>query len=113
MPAGLLNGLTSRQQFLDLIRYLREIADGGPERARALAPDPSQIVGSQVPDYERHVDHAGMIAAVGPVSLNRGAAIYNRVCVNCHGTKASPGSLPTSLRFASGQFKNGRDPNGL
>ena len=31
MPAGLVNGLTSRQQFLDLIRYLREIADGGPD----------------------------------------------------------------------------------
>ena len=27
-----MNGLASRQQFLDLIRYLREIADGGPER---------------------------------------------------------------------------------
>ncbi len=38
MPAGLVNGLTSRQQFLDLIRYLREIADGGPDRARRFAP---------------------------------------------------------------------------
>ena len=53
MPAGLLNGLNSRQQFLDLIRYLREIADGGPERARSLAPDPSQVAGLKLPDYER------------------------------------------------------------
>ena len=72
MPAGLLNGLDSRQQFLDLIRYLREIADGGPERARALAPDPSQIAGLKLPDYERNIDHAGMIADLGPESLKRG-----------------------------------------
>jgi putative heme-binding domain-containing protein len=110
MPAGLLNGLTSRQQFLDLMRYLREIADGGPERARALIPDPSQIAGLKVPDYERDIDHGGMIADFSTESLKRGEAIYNRVCVNCHGTKVSPGSLPTSLRFASGQFKNGSDP---
>lgn len=29
MPAGQMNQLTSRQQFLDLIRYLIEIRDGG------------------------------------------------------------------------------------
>ena len=52
MPAGLVNGLASRQQFLDLIRYLREIADGGPERAKALRPDPSQVAGLKLPDYE-------------------------------------------------------------
>ena len=38
MPAGLVNGLGSRQQFLDLIRYLREIADGGPDRRGCCAP---------------------------------------------------------------------------
>ena len=54
-----------------------------------------------------------MIAGLGPESLKRGQAIYDRVCVNCHGTKTAPGSLPTSLRFASGQFKNGKDPYSL
>ena len=33
-----------------------------------------------------------------------------RVCANCHGTKEQPGSMPTSLRFAEGKFKNGADP---
>ena len=70
MPAGLVNGLASRQQFLDLIRYLREIADGGPERARALRPDPSQVAGLKLPDYESKIDHAGMIAGLGPKSLD-------------------------------------------
>ena len=32
------------------------------------------------------------------------------LCVVCHGTKEQPGSLPTALRFAEGQFKNGSDP---
>ena len=40
----------------------------------------------------------------------RGEAIYNRLCINCHGTKDEPGSLPTSLRFASDNFRNGSDP---
>ncbi|MCO6458671.1 MAG: heme-binding protein, partial [Pirellulaceae bacterium] len=30
MPDGQLNALASRQQFLDLLRYLMEIRDGGP-----------------------------------------------------------------------------------
>lgn len=33
-----------------------------------------------------------------------------RVCANCHGTKDQVGSMPTSLRFAEGKFKNGSDP---
>ena len=113
MPAGLVNGLASRQQFLDLIRYLREIADGGPERAQGSAPDPSQIARFEAPRLRADIDHAGMIADLGQESLKRGEAIYNRVCVNCHGTKDAPGSLPTSLRFASGKFKNGSDPYSL
>ncbi len=113
MPAGLVNGLASRQQFLDLIRYLREVADGGPERAKSLRPDPSQVVGMKLPEYEANIDHAGMIARLGRESLERGEAIYNRVCVNCHGTKDRPGTMPTSLRFASGRFKNGTDPYSL
>src|SRR5262249_45763429 len=31
-------------------------------------------------------------------------------CASCHGTKKKVGSMPTSLRFVSGQFKNGSDP---
>ena len=38
MPAGQVNQLNSRQQFLDLIRYLIEIRDRGPARALELQP---------------------------------------------------------------------------
>ena len=109
MPAGQMNQLASRQQFFDLMRYLVEIRDGGAVRARELQPSPSLLTFT-VPEYEHHIDHAGLIADWNADSLQRGEAIYRRVCMNCHGTKDQPGSLPTSLRFASGKFRNGSDP---
>lgn len=109
MPAGLANQLGGRQALVDLLRYLIEIRDGGPERARQLRPDPA-LVALRLPEYESRVDHAGLIAALDQAALERGRAIYQSVCVNCHGTIERPGSLPTSLRFASGKFKSGSDP---
>ena len=38
MPDGLVNLLSDRQQFLDLAKYLIEIAEGGPTRAKELRP---------------------------------------------------------------------------
>ena len=110
MPVGLVNNLGTRQQFLDLVRYLMEIAEKGPARARELKPDPALMAVTPLPEAERDIDHAGLITALNQQSFERGEAIYNRVCVNCHGTKDRLGSLPTSLRFASGVFKNGSDP---
>lgn len=112
MPAGLVNQLSSRQQFLDLLRYLREVADGGPDRARELRPSPAMLA-TTLPAYEKDLDHAGLIADLGPESFARGEAIYGRVCINCHGTRERPGSLPSSPRFASATFKNGSDPYSL
>ncbi len=109
MPAGQMNQLASRQQFFDLVRYLMDIRDGGAARAKELQPSPSLLTFT-VPEYEQHIDHAGLIADWNADSLQRGEAIYRRVCMNCHGTKDQPGSLPTSLRFASGKFRNGSDP---
>lgn len=109
MPAGQVNQLHSRQQFLDLVRYLMEIRDGGKQRAMQLQPAASLLTFT-VPEYEKHLDHSKLIASWDAKSLERGEAIYQRVCANCHGTHDKPGSLPTSLRFASGKFKNGSDP---
>lgn len=110
MPPGLVNQLAGRGPFLDLLKYVLEMAEQGPARALALRPPDSALVAPPLPDYEHHIDHAGMIASLDSRSLKRGEAIYQRVCMNCHGTKNEPGSLPTSLRFASGAFKNGSDP---
>lgn len=109
MPAGQMNQLTSRQQFFDLIRYLIEVRDGGPERARQLQPSASLLIAT-IPKYESHLDHAGLIGTWNDEAVQRGEAIYRRVCANCHGTHEQAGSLPTSLRFADGKFKNGSDP---
>ena len=57
MPAGLVNALASRQQFLDLLRYLMEIAEYGPARAARCGPTrpssrprcPSTSTGSTTP----------------------------------------------------------------
>jgi putative heme-binding domain-containing protein len=110
MPAGLVNNLVTRLQFLDLVRYVMEIAEKGPARAHELKPDPAPLARAPLPESERDIDHAGLIAGPDQKSFERGEAIYNRLCINCHGTKDRLGSLPTSLRFASGRFKNGSDP---
>ncbi|MGH9360687.1 MAG: c-type cytochrome, partial [Thermoanaerobaculia bacterium] len=112
MPEGLVNQLAGREEFLHLSRYLMEIAERGPERARELRPAPYQLP-PPLPEYESEIDHAGLIAGLDGESLKRGEAIYERLCANCHGTKDRLGSLPTSPRFASAAFKNGSDPHSL
>ena len=110
MPDGLINLLSDRQQFLDLAKYLIEVAEQGPPRAKELRPAQTILV---IPEYEKEIDHAGLIRALDDKALRRGEAIYTRVCGNCHGTKDAPGSMPTSLRFAADKFKNGSDPYSL
>ncbi len=105
-----MNVLSGRQEFLDLARYLMEIAEKGPERARQLRPAASLFALPPLPVYERDLDHAGLIRSLDAQSYKRGETIYVRVCANCHGTKEQMGSMPTSLRFADGKFKNGSDP---
>ncbi len=113
MPAGLANLLADRQQFLDLTAYLAEISAKGLSRALELKPPPALYALPPIPEYEAHLDHRGLIAGLSKESFRRGELIYKRVCANCHGTHDRPGSLPTSLRFASGKFKNGSDPYAL
>jgi putative heme-binding domain-containing protein len=110
MPPSLANQLVDRQQFLDLVKYVMEVTEGGPQRAEELLPDPSLYAQQPLPEYENDIDHAGMIRGLDGKAFERGKAIYERLCVNCHGTKDQPGSLPTSLRFASGKFRSGSDP---
>ena len=115
MPKGLVNLLADRQQFLDLVIYLDEIARGGADRAASLRPDPALLAQADPAEYEATIDHAGFLAdwadpQKAAEAFKRGEAIYGRVCANCHGTQAAPGSLPTALRFAEGKFKAGADP---
>jgi putative heme-binding domain-containing protein len=110
MPVGLVNQLANREQVLDLLKYVFEIVEYGPQRVAQLRPPPGLYATRELPEYERHVDHAGLLSELEEAGFRRGEAIYQRVCSNCHGTHDGPGSLPTSLRFASDRFKNGADP---
>lgn len=109
MPSGLINQFSDRKQFLDLLSYVLEVADFGTPRARALRPD-SSVINPRLPAYEGELDHAGLIAEFNDSAFRRGKKLYERICANCHGIGDQPGSMPTSLRFTSGQFKNGFDP---
>ena len=110
MPDGLLNTLSDRQQFLDLAKYLIDITEGGPTRAKELRPAQTALL---IPEYEKDIDHAGVLRTLDDEAFKRGEATYTRVCANCHGTKDQPGSLPTSPKFAAHVFKNGSDPFSL
>lgn len=110
MPENLANLLNSRQQFLDLIAYLIKLSEEERGAARRLKPAAHLYASAPVPEYESNIDHAGMIQNLSAPNLKSGAAIYGRLCANCHGTSTSPGSLPTALNFATGKFRNGSDP---
>ena len=118
MPAGLPNLLRDRGEFLDLVRYLSEVAAGGPERAAALPPDPAVLAVQGPAAYEANIDHAAFLRdwrspKKSRAAFTRGEAMYGRVCANCHGTLDAAGSLPTALRFAEGKFKHGGDPHAM
>ncbi len=67
------------------------------------------VTTSWVQPLERS-DHGAVISQWNSKTLEEGRQIYASLCVVCHGTKEQAGSLPTALRFAEGQFKNGSDP---
>ena len=110
MPEQLVNQLAGRQQFLDLICYLREIAENGPERAEELAPPKSFFALAPLPEYESRIDHRSLLSGLDDDAFERGEETFRLRCASCHGTKDQEGSMPTSLRFASGNFKHGNDP---
>ena len=109
MPSGLVNQLSDRGEFLDLVSYLAEIAKYGPTRAAELQPAIAAL--PPLPEYESRIDHAGLIGALNEDSFERGAETFRLRCASCHGTIKEEGSMPTSLRFADGVFKNGNAPH--
>jgi glucose/arabinose dehydrogenase len=90
---------------------------GGTPRAAAaeptLPPGEPLLPTSALPEYEQHLDHAGMIRGWNKASLARGEKIYQLVCHACHGDLNLAGSIPNALRFAEGKFSHGADPHTL
>ena len=91
MPEGLINILSDGQQFLDLTKYLIEVAEGGAARAKELRPTVTVLV---IPEYEKQIDHAGLISKWDAKSLKRGEAMSTRVCANRHGALDRPARCP-------------------
>ncbi|MDA7675626.1 c-type cytochrome [bacterium] len=58
-------------------------------------------------------DHAQLMADWDDETMETGRKLYHSLCVTCHGTAQTPGSLPTALKFHEGAFKNGKDPYGM
>ncbi len=77
MPTGQINLLADRRQFLDLVRYLMALRDGGPKRAREIERSLESIV-REFPDKplpNRPVVQRGEVAVSGGKKYPRGIAI--------------------------------------
>ena len=107
MPAGLVDSLLDERAFLDLVRYVAEIAHGGPPRQAALAPDPDQLV---VSDDTVGLDHAGILRDLDRKDFDAGRRIFSNHCVNCHGNDGNEPRLPSARAFGVDPLKFGSDP---
>ena len=68
---------------------------------------------SDLPDFEKDIDHQGLLTALGDrhdESIRTGEHIYNNVCFNCHGNPDQEGSIPNALKFWADTFNVGKDP---
>ena len=77
MPTGQVNQLADRQQFLDLVRYLIDLREGGVERARQLQPPPDPLA-MKVPEDPlpwRPVVQCGDVSVEGGARSTRGVAL--------------------------------------
>lgn len=68
------------------------------------------IPDSLLADYEKNLDHAGLIGDWSPEFYHKGMITYRTVCFNCHGNIEQPGSIPNSRQFWENEFKHGSDP---
>ena len=108
MPAGLVDSLSDEREFLDLVRYVAEIAYEGRAREAALAPPPEALV---VVDDTEGLDHAGILADLDRKDVAAGRRIFTSHCVNCHGEDGNEPRLPTARAFGVDDLKFGSDPH--
>ena len=81
MPTGQVDVLKSRQQFLDIVRYLIEIRDGGAKRARELEPAPELYADRALAELKNAVDGKPL----GEPELKMARELFtSRGCVACH-----------------------------
>jgi hypothetical protein len=64
----------------------------------------------QIPDFEKSIDHAGLIAQEPRRRNRKGMNTYRTICFDCHGNAEQQGSNPRSNRFWKDKFIHGSDP---
>ncbi|TWT94322.1 Cytochrome c [Neorhodopirellula pilleata] len=107
MPDGLMSTMRELRDFYDLVKYVTEVAHGGPTRAKELRPSDEQLA---VVDDSADLDHAGIIKGMRTRDFEAGQQIYHSYCFDCHGTDGRQPSLPTARAFATEELKYGADP---
>ena len=70
-------------------------------------------VGRIAAEEKENVDHAGIISAWNPQSIESGQKLFKLACAPCHGTDGVHTINPQSRPFAVDKFKNGSDPFSL
>ena len=88
------------------------LACGGPEttpETRGAAAGYLLAVDA-LPEYENHLDHAGLMANWSEEFYHAGLEVYRRACFSCHGNIEQAGSIPNSRKFWEEPLKNGSDP---
>ncbi len=82
------------------------------EKKTEAPPPPVKLLLSeaQLPDYEKNIDHAGLMKDWGRREYRNGRNTYRMVCFNCHGNAEQKGSNPRSNRFWKDKFRHGSDP---
>jgi hypothetical protein len=84
-----------------------------PKNQETESPSGFTLKESDLPEYEKDIDHKGLLTALGDrqdESIRTGEHIYNNVCFNCHGNPETPGSIPNAFKFWEDEFKVGKDP---
>ncbi len=107
MPDGLALGLRNQGEFFDLVRYVIDVTQGGPQRAAALKPSAKRLAAM---DDTNNLDHAGILKGLGKKDLKAGSGFYRGLCINCHGADGNKPSLPTARAFGTQKLKFGADP---
>ena len=107
MPEGLCASLQNERQFLDVARYVMEVTEQGPDRAKSLRPRWQQLLGR---DDLANLDHAGILRSLEPQDFESGKRIYLGHCKNCHGADGNHPNLPTTRAFSTQKLKFGAAP---
>jgi glucose/arabinose dehydrogenase len=86
--------------------------DKTPEKEIQAPKPPAKLLLSeeQLPEYEKNIDHAGLMDDWGRREYRNGRNTYRMICFNCHGNAEQQGSNPRSNRFWKDEFRHGSDP---